>query len=282
MYLTLLIIPAFATFLLIILLLSVFLNRRKNKKMRLRELEITDVRISDMRHPTGILLLRTAYYRARYWDGGERTAEFKSTVEDSSTQYKAGDRISAYVSQDGKRVVLGELPTVGIAPFLIFVLPLYILSALLILPVFFPAFGELMLLLSPMLPNALVGIVFCCVGIVLLRRERRFKQRLANGCYREISATVTDLRMRRSKKGHIIYSPVFSYTLGGEVRTLRSTSGQRPAKYQIGERATLYQDIKTLAVIESPANSRLIAWVFLGFGVLFLSTAVSISTMTFL
>ncbi|KAB8293608.1 DUF3592 domain-containing protein [Bifidobacterium avesanii] len=93
-------------------------------------------------------------------------------------------------------------------------------------------------------PVLIVSLVMIAVSLVvfgvclrLIRKTRDSRQR----CTAETTGTVSELRERHDNDG-TLWSPVFSYTVGGHNYELKSGIWSHPSKFHVGDKATVLYD----------------------------------------
>lgn len=263
-----------------VILLVGLLGRRKEKKVqkyRKFDFELVGKEDNNTTDPrSGAVLYTVTKYRARYWDNGERIAEF--SVNDKMEQrrpYEVGDHFIGYVSPDGKEAVDENSPYVGGSSriFLYIVVAVfYLISLALGVSMAVPEIGRYLIAYFPhafLILLAVVGLGLVIVGIKICINARRFERRKKNHEYREIPATVKEVRVRYSstKNGRIpVYYPVFSYEMGGKEQILESSTAESNSNYFTGQQVTLYQDTATREVMEDLKQNYSMALIMMVFG----------------
>ncbi|NMM99641.1 hypothetical protein G1C96_0219 [Bifidobacterium sp. DSM 109958] len=94
---------------------------------------------------------------------------------------------------------------------------------------------------TPVLIASLVMIVVALIVLGVCLRLMRKASDSRRRCTAETTGTVSELRERHDDDG-TLWSPVFSYTVGGSEYELKSGIWSRPSKFHVGDEATVLYD----------------------------------------
>ena len=98
-----------------------------------------------------------------------------------------------------------------------------------------------------------IGLMFVVIGIYLLISSFSAQK----NCTEEVDAVVVDMvtvKAGKAKHKHITYAPVFGYDYEGQTYQVQSRTSQRPAKYKVGERVTIFIDPSSPEEIYIPSD----------------------------
>ena len=93
------------------------------------------------------------------------------------------------------------------------------------------------------------GFLFAAV-FSTIRHRRNFRKRLANGSIQPVPAVFQGYVRREDAENNRVNVPVYLCFWGGRTYRMEIGMGRRP--YRPGERVTLYRDVQTGHVLESP------------------------------
>ena len=136
----------------------------------------------------------------------------------------------------------------------------------------------------------IISFSFTLYGMIKLIKIKIFKRRLSKHYYNEIPSTFIKYEKSRDNiktdkyldktfytKGTNYnsrkYYPVFRYKYGRDEYIIRSKYAVKYFEYNAGQKVNLYQDPKTEAIFENPANGQRYYYYFIINGVIVLAFA---------